>query len=81
MSRLIYEPLLASLVSVYICYQWKNTNLVSYFFFFFFNFRDVSFKVLEKMVPTWMGNQVGVFKSAAQTSSEFGKCKKYTCQK
>jgi hypothetical protein len=34
--------------------------------------------VLEKVVPTWMGNKMGVFKNAA-LSGEYGKCKKYTC--
>lgn len=42
--------------------------------------RDVSFKVLERVVPSWMGNSVGVFKSAA-LSGDNGKCKKYTCEK
>jgi len=34
--------------------------------------------VLEKFVPQWMGNKVGVFKASA-LSGEYGKCKKYTC--
>jgi len=34
--------------------------------------------ILEKFVPTWMGNKVGVFKNGA-LSGEYGKCKKYTC--
>ena len=35
-------------------------------------------RVLEKFVPTWMGNKMGVFRNAA-LSVEYGKCKKYSC--
>jgi hypothetical protein len=34
--------------------------------------------VIEKIVPTWMVNKIGVFKHAA-LSAEYGKCKKYMC--
>lgn len=34
--------------------------------------------VIEKVVPNWMVNKIGVFKNAA-LSGEYGKCKKYMC--
>lgn len=34
--------------------------------------------VIEKVVPNWMVNKMGVFKHAA-LSGEYGKCKKYMC--
>jgi len=41
-------------------------------------FSEVSFKVLEKLVPSWLENPVGVFKSTALTGDN-SKCEKYKC--
>jgi hypothetical protein len=39
---------------------------------------EVSFKVLEKVVPSWMENPVGVFKSTAMTGDN-SKCERFKC--
>jgi len=39
---------------------------------------DTSFRMIEKFIPTWMGNSVGIFKQSA-LSGDQSKCKKYTC--
>lgn len=39
---------------------------------------DTSFRMIEKLIPTWMGNSVGIFKQSA-LSGDQSKCKKYTC--
>ncbi|RWS17146.1 hypothetical protein B4U79_12403, partial [Dinothrombium tinctorium] len=41
--------------------------------------KSTFFTVIEKLVPNWMGNKVGVLKNGA-LSPEYGKCKKYSCQ-
>ncbi|RWS28296.1 hypothetical protein B4U80_07693 [Leptotrombidium deliense] len=41
--------------------------------------KSAFFTVVEKLVPNWMGNKIGVLKNGA-LSPEYGKCKKYSCQ-
>ncbi|KAI1290437.1 hypothetical protein HDE_08737 [Halotydeus destructor] len=43
--------------------------------------KSAIFTVLEKVVPTWMGNHVGVLKSSVLSGDQFGKCKRYTCDR